>query len=211
MDEQQVDEFFDGVAGKRSQRKPPAALHRLGSTTRASVLRRRDWADGALSDRDAHQRDALLDSLDKRGLFRDPDASTVTRLQRGTRVFTNRWARPVAFAAILALCAVGVMQFLPFSRTGPTIVERGSADLTLRAIDPAATERELAQELAAAGAEVQGVQINDSTWSLSIDLSKAASGRANVHERVHSILAKYGVAAPNDDQLSLIIELPAEK
>jgi hypothetical protein len=103
------------------------------------------------------------------------------------------------------------MQLLPFSRTGVTTVERGSADLELRAIDPKGTERELAQELTAAGADVQAVQINDSTWTLSIDFSKAASGKADVRKRVRSILAKHGVAAPNDDQLSLIIELPAER
>jgi len=213
MDESDVDDFFEGVAGKPGQGQPTRASHRLGATVRAAVLRGRESADGTLSAADELERDSLLDSLDERGLFRDPDHRNVSPLRPGrfTKRTVARWSRPVALAAILAVCAVGVLQLLPASRVAPVIVERGSAELTLRSDDPAGAERELTRELTQAGAKVQAVQINDSTWTLSIELPRSVSGAADaeVRDRVRSTLAKRGVAAPDADSLSIVLESTA--
>jgi hypothetical protein len=78
MDDSDVDDFFEGVAGKPGPGQPPRASHRLGMTVRAAVRRRRESAGDALSAEDQRKRDALLDSLDKRGMFRHPERSNVT-------------------------------------------------------------------------------------------------------------------------------------
>jgi hypothetical protein len=213
MDESEVDDFFDGVAGKPSEAQPPRTSHRLGATVRAAVLRQRASGDDALSAEQALERDALLDSLDKRGLFDDPQTSVVDlpRRRRSTGSAFARWSRPLALAAALAICAVGIRQVWPVLQGGPDVAERGSGELTLQSVDPAGTQRELAQELTAAGAQVQAVQINDSTWTLSVDVPRTADGAVDTdaRDRIRSILAKRGINAPNADSLSLVVESAA--
>jgi len=210
MDDSDIDDFFEGLAGKPELPQHASAAQRLGASVRTAVLRRRESADNALSAADELKRDALLDSLNARGLFRNPAQDNLTPLPpvRSKKQRFARWSRPISLAAVLAVCAVGVLQLLPDSHVAPVTVERGSGDLTVRSDDPAVTERELARELTEAGATVQSVQINDSTWTLTIDLPHTAAGPADteVRDRVRRTLKQHGVEAPDADSLSLVVE-----
>ena len=209
MDDSDIDDFFEALTGKPGQGQPPRASHRLGATVRAAVLQRRQSADHTLSAADELKRDALLDSLDGRGLFRDPEQGNVTPLRpaRSRKKTFARWGRSISLAAMLAICAVGVLQLLPGSHVTPVIVERGSSELTLPSDDPAGTVRELTQELTQAGAEAQAVQINDTTWTLSIELPHTASGTdAEVRDRVRRTFRQHGITAPDADSLSVVVE-----
>lgn len=213
MDESDIDNFFDAVAGKPAGTQPSRNSHRLGAAVRAAVLRRRTSAEDALSTEEALRRDALLDSLEQRGLFGDPRSGSVVPFKRHphTRPVWARLGGPMALAAALALCAVSVRQLLPVLRGTPEIVERGSEDLVLRSADPAHTERELARELTAAGVQVQAVQINDLTWSLSIDFPRTDSGgiAAEVRDRARGVLAGHGMKAPDVDSFTILVESAA--
>jgi hypothetical protein len=210
MDDSDVDDFFEGVAGKPKRGRPMSASQRLGATVRTAVLKRREAADNTLSVADDIKRDALLNSLAERGLFRDPTPvkSTPPPRRRSTPQTFARWSRPISLAAVLAVCAVGVVQLLPRSQVAPVVVERGPAALTVRSDDPAGSARELTRQVTQAGAEAQSVQINDSTWTVTIDLPRTASGKTDtdVRERVRRTLNMRGVKAPDADSFSVVVE-----
>jgi hypothetical protein len=89
------------------------------------------------------------------------------------------------------------------------MVERGAPELTLHSGDPAGTVTTLTQELTQDGAGVQSVQINDTTWTLSINIPPAASGasgNADIRDRVRRRLTQHGVTAPDADSLSIVVE-----
>lgn len=209
MDDSDIDDFFAGVAGKPGQGQSPPTSHRLGATVRAVVLRRRAAAGDTLSAAAELKRHVLLDALDERGLFDEPERSNVTPLRpaRSTKQDFARWSLPVSLVAILAICAVGVLQLLPTSKVPSGDIQRGAGELAIDSTDPAGTEQTLLQNLTLAGAQVQAVQINDTTWTLSIEIPRAASGvDSEVRARVSRILAQHGITAPDAESLSIVVE-----
>jgi hypothetical protein len=213
MADSDADDFFEGVGGAPAQSSPPPAPHALGVIVRAAVLRNRESGDQTLSAAEERKREALLDSLQARGLFRNPPPSKVAALRPAgvATLLATRWRRPVSLAAVLALCAIGVLQLLPDSHQSTEPVERGAGELTVRSDDPARTERELAAELTQDGAQVVAVQINDTTWTLSITLLPTPSGAPQpaVRERVRRSLAQRGIRVSDPDAVRIIVESTA--
>jgi hypothetical protein len=170
------EEFFEALAGRRDRGSGPAAL-RDALAAQARTLREAEGASAdALSDAERAQMASLKERLEAAGAFQPPaapapPASVIDRL-RGW-LFGASSMRLVGVAAAIAVASVLVLRLQPFGDDESRVM-RGGATPAIVVPDPAARAQELESALRAAGAGVVVAQIGAREWSLAVEVPDAS-------------------------------------
>ena len=182
QEENDTDKFFTQLLGK-----PPSdgaetrpGLEELRNALQAQIETCRTAENARAQDLDpselAHMAE-IKQLLIERGLLGKPDAESslsgksLSRfLQRIKETMTgDSWYRPVALAVVLLLgISIVIKLALPPGPDETTV--RGVATPVLVVSDPVAVSAALSAKLQKAGADVINVPINDTEWSMRVDV-----------------------------------------
>lgn len=198
MSRDQDQDWLDALAG----RQPRAGAS--GASLEAELLRdalRTQEAPGIdVAQQDLEREQRLIDLAREQGILASGTARPAPRPAARRLMWWPSWG--VAFAAILAV-AIGltVLHEPPSERE----VVRGPADGALRISSehPEADQRELLQELRAAGVEAVGYQ-RFGRYGIDADLPKSPDAR------ILAVLARHGLPTANSEVLRVEFE-PARR
>ncbi len=138
-----------------------------------------------------------LDDMATDGPVGDPNAqgsaakaSSARTMWRGRLqewLCTPLLGRGLAFASVVAICTVLVLQGLPGRHPAEEEVLRGGEPAVLQVTDPAGEAERFVRQLRDAGAEVAAVPLNDDTWVIEFDVPASARPAVEALARARSL------------------------
>ena len=182
------DTWLDSLAGRADARKP-AGPDDDARAIRAAILSRRG-AEIPAAGEDERREQALIDRARAAGLLQ-PVRSSSVRHRRRRAIWLS--AAALACVAVAVTLQMRIQPPAPIVRAGPQVV------VHLRAPDPLHLKQQLIRELEAAGVKTRGYEL---LGRQGIDADLPLPVTAPVRE----VLARHGIAAPQDGVLQVEIE-----